>query len=222
MSTSSNLQAPPQSSPTAQKVTAFVTRTTVQGTELLLFKHPRAGIQLPAGTVEAGEPHALAAAREAREETGLHDLPPGHFLDGVQEPLPADHYLLLTTSHVYSRPDPTSFNWATVRYGIRVACDRHEGDFAHITYQERDEQTDPPFVSYQITGWVPTTALTRQVMRYFYHFPYHGATPATWWVDTDNHRFRLFWAPLDQLPTIVAPQRGWVEVLLRTNKPKQT
>ncbi|MEZ4615878.1 MAG: NUDIX domain-containing protein [Caldilineaceae bacterium] len=63
----------------AQKVTAFVTRSTAQGTELLLFKHPRAGIQLPAGTVEIDEAHAAAAACEAYEETGLHDLPPGAF-----------------------------------------------------------------------------------------------------------------------------------------------
>ncbi|MDP9309916.1 MAG: NUDIX domain-containing protein [Chloroflexota bacterium] len=72
----------------AEKVTAFVTRLSPQGPELLLFEHPRAGIQLPAGTVEADEPHADAAAREAREETGLVDLPLGRFLNAVTEVLP--------------------------------------------------------------------------------------------------------------------------------------
>ena len=187
---------------TAEKVTAFVTRKTTQGTELLLFEHPRAGIQLPAGTVEAGE------------ATGLLDLPLGRFLSGRPQPLPDNHYLLLTTSTVYAQPDRTSFDWATIRYGIQVRCDRHDGNFAHVTYQERDEGADPSFVSFQITGWVPTAVLTRQVMRYFYHFPYHGDTPITWFVDTDNHRFRLFWAPLDQLPTIVRPQQWWVDILL--------
>lgn len=199
---------------TAEKVTAFVTRTTPAGLELLLFEHQSAGIQLPAGTVETGEAHELAAAREAYEETGLRDLPPGRFLDGIQEPLPDNHYLLLATSTIYPRPDRTGFDWATIRYGIRVVANRHEGEFTHVTYQEREEGVDPPFVSYQITGWVDSAALTRQVMRYFYHFPYHGDTPTTWFVDTDNHRFRLFWAPLDQLPPIVAPQRWWVDVLL--------
>jgi 8-oxo-dGTP pyrophosphatase MutT (NUDIX family) len=202
-------------SATAEKVTAFVTRSGAQGSELLLFAHPRAGIQLPAGTGETGEPHAVAAAREAYEETGLRDLPPGRFLDSAPEPLPDDHYLLLTTSTVYRRPDHTGFDWATIRYGIRVVCDRFEGDFAHITYQERDEGSEPTFVSYQITGWVDKAALTRQVMRYFYHFSYHGETPTTWFVDTDNHRFRLFWAPLPQLPMIVAPQQWWVDILRR-------
>ncbi|HRW03890.1 MAG TPA: NUDIX domain-containing protein [Caldilineaceae bacterium] len=204
-------------STTAQKVTAFVTRVTSRGTDLLLFEHPHAGIQLPAGTVEVGEPHAIAAAREAYEETGLHDLPPGRFLDEAQEPLSPHHYLLLTTSTIFPRPDRTGFDWATIRYGIRVVCDRQEGDFAHVTYQERDDGIDPAFVSYQITGWVDRAVLTRDVMRYFYHFPYHGNTPTTWHVDTDNHRFRLFWAPLAQLPTIVAPQRWWVDVLLRAD-----
>ena len=34
-----------------EKVTAFVTRQTADGFDLLLFQHPSAGIQLPAGTV---------------------------------------------------------------------------------------------------------------------------------------------------------------------------
>lgn len=200
----------------AEKVTAFVTRSSPHGTEILLFEHPSAGIQLPAGTVEADEPHAHAAAREASEETGLLDLPGGRFLDAVTETLPDEHYLLATTTRVYARPDRTSFDWASIRRGIRVLCNRAGPDFCHITYVERDEQAQPPYVTYQITGWVPTTTLTRQVTRYFYHFPYHGQTAATWWVDTDNHRFRLFWAPLADLPPIITPQRWWLNILLRS------
>lgn len=201
----------------AEKVTAFVTRTTSHGQELLLFEHPRAGLQLPAGTVEDNEPHAAAAAREAREETGLLHLPSGRFLEAVAEPLPDDHYLMLDTTPVYARPDTTSFNWATIRRGILVLRHRTAADFAHVTYAEQDKQADPPYVSFRITGWVPATMITRQVTRYFYHFPYEGETPTTWWVDTDNHRFRLFWVPLTQLPSIVAPQRWWLDILLRSS-----
>jgi hypothetical protein len=55
--------------------------------------------------------------------------------------------------------------------------------------------------------------VTAFVTRYFYHFAYHGQTPQSWFVDTDNHRFRLFWARLADLPPIVAPQRWWVDML---------
>ena len=56
------------------KVTAFVTRTGQDGTKLLLFRHPNAGIQIPAGTVEEGEMLEQAALREVAEETGLEDV----------------------------------------------------------------------------------------------------------------------------------------------------
>ena len=36
---------------TTEKVTAFVIRTANHRAELLLFEHPYAGIQIPAGTV---------------------------------------------------------------------------------------------------------------------------------------------------------------------------
>jgi 8-oxo-dGTP pyrophosphatase MutT (NUDIX family) len=199
--------------PNAEKVTAFVTRATPDGMDLLVFEHPRAGFQLPAGTVEANEPHAEAAAREAREETGLLDLPPGRFLSAVQQTLPDDLFLITSTTRVYSRPDLTSFDWASIRNGILVRVHHVGPAFAHVTYAERDPHTEPAAVSFQITGWVPASVITRQVTRFFYHFPYHGQTPATWSVDTDNDRFRLFWAPLNQLPPIVAPQRWWVDIL---------
>lgn len=56
--------------PTIVKVTAMITR----GSELLVFRkpeHPGTGTQVPAGTVEPGEPPEVAVVREAIEETGL-------------------------------------------------------------------------------------------------------------------------------------------------------
>lgn len=199
--------------PVAEKVTAIVTRAAPQGTELLLFEHPHAGIQLPAGTVEAGEAHDVAAAREAREETGLTDLPPGRHLATQRETLPRDYYMMAITSRVYSRPEPTSFDWASIRNGLMVELHRTEAGYAHVTFAELYRRADPPYVTYQITGWVPIDVLTREVTRYFYHFPYQGQTPETWPVDIDHHRFRLFWAPLMALPAIVPWQRRWVDVL---------
>lgn len=62
-----------------EKVVAYITHVdpVSGGTRLLVFSQPsapEAGIQVPAGTVQPGEPPEIAAAREAREETGLTDL----------------------------------------------------------------------------------------------------------------------------------------------------
>jgi SAM-dependent methyltransferase len=56
-----------------QKVACYIT----QGERLLVFDHtqyPEAGVQIPAGSLEAGESPQAAALREAREESGLQNL----------------------------------------------------------------------------------------------------------------------------------------------------
>jgi ADP-ribose pyrophosphatase YjhB (NUDIX family) len=61
------------------KVFAYITH----GDRLLVFSHPHApeaGIQVPAGTVEPGEPFEAAVLREAGEETGLPGLTLARFL----------------------------------------------------------------------------------------------------------------------------------------------
>src|SRR5580658_8758400 len=58
------------------KVTSFIVRAGADGPDVLLLRHLFAGVQFPAGTVEAGEAPADAALREASEETGLADFGP--------------------------------------------------------------------------------------------------------------------------------------------------
>ena len=56
-----------------KKVVAYITYQD----SLLVFRHtdfPEAGIQVPAGTVDAGESVEAAVFREAWEESGLEDL----------------------------------------------------------------------------------------------------------------------------------------------------
>ena len=53
------------------KAVAAVVRDQGRGSELLVFRHPLAGVQLPKGTVEPKEAYAVAALRELHEESGL-------------------------------------------------------------------------------------------------------------------------------------------------------
>ncbi len=66
-----------------EKVIAYI----IQEDKLLVFSHPHhpeAGIQVPAGTIQKGEPPEEAVLREACEETGLENLQLRAFL-GVQD-----------------------------------------------------------------------------------------------------------------------------------------
>lgn len=65
--------------PAVGKVLAYVTR----GDRLLVFRqprHPEAGLQVPAGTIEAGEAPRAAVLRELHEETGLGGFAAPRFL----------------------------------------------------------------------------------------------------------------------------------------------
>lgn len=56
------------------KVAAFITRPHSAGPQLVVFDHPLAGVQLPAGSLEPGEDPLDGGFREAWEETGIDGL----------------------------------------------------------------------------------------------------------------------------------------------------
>jgi 8-oxo-dGTP pyrophosphatase MutT (NUDIX family) len=73
-----------------QKVVAYITL----GDKLLTLTHrdfPREGVQVPAGTVESGEPIYTAVLREAEEETGLKDLKLVRYLGAKEFDATAKH-----------------------------------------------------------------------------------------------------------------------------------
>jgi ADP-ribose pyrophosphatase YjhB (NUDIX family) len=200
------------------KVTAFVTRSNPHGLLLLLFEHPYAGVQIPAGTVEPGEAPEAAARREVGEETGLVDLRLMAYIGAQNKKLPADSLVVLETTPVYARPDAASFDWARLQRGILVRIERRQGDFIQVTYEEGNKYPNPYYITYQITGWVPRWTVTSTMHRHFYHFIYEGTvTAASWEIYADKHNFRPFWAPLaelDEIPTpIITPQRAWLDFI---------
>ncbi|MEX1158029.1 MAG: NUDIX domain-containing protein, partial [Thermomicrobiales bacterium] len=76
--------------PVKLKVMAYITH----GSRLLVFREPDfpdAGIQVPGGSVAAGERLEVAVMREAFEETGLKGLSLGTYLGDVKHDLSALH-----------------------------------------------------------------------------------------------------------------------------------
>lgn len=200
--------------PVVEKVCVFVMRDSARGREVLLVEHPSAGIQLPAGTVELGENPEVAALREVREETGLAVFANHSFLGTTAEPLEGSLRVVNAATTVFSRPDLSSFDWATLRRGLQVRALRQAVAFTQITYEEWDQIANPTYVTYCITGWVPDERLAVETKRYFYRFECAEETPERWSVRADNHVFTLFWASLDALSEIRTSQRAWLDYLL--------
>ena len=197
-----------------EKVTAFITRRAKHGYDLLLFEHPYAGVQIPAGTVKDDETPERAVVREAAEETGLTSLAIRRYLGCAKDKLPEGHRIIAASTKVYARPDVTSFDWAYLRKGISVTLGRRADGFSQVTYKEFDQVPDPQYVTMCITGWVPDDVLSDTKKRHFFHLEFHGHSEASWTVHTDNHLFTLFWSPLAALPEIIHPQDEWLEFLL--------
>jgi 8-oxo-dGTP pyrophosphatase MutT (NUDIX family) len=198
---------------TIEKVTSFLTRTTPTRSELLLFEHPNAGIQIPAGTVNPGETPAQAATREVLEETGLKDVTISQYLGTDLVKLRKDQRIVAEHTRVYARPDLTSFDWAFIRPGITVELHRVDSGFTQIEYKEFNHWLDPQYVSMSIKGWVPDKMLTNMYRRHFYHLEFTGKSEDRWQNFADNHTFGLFWASLDALPEIISPQDEWLVYL---------
>jgi 8-oxo-dGTP pyrophosphatase MutT (NUDIX family) len=199
-----------------EKVTAFVIRRLAGGEEILILKHPTAGYQLPAGTVNPGENPRVAVLREVAEETGLEQVFYEALLYSEDSLLPADQAITLHPTAVFSRPNPASFDWARLSPGIFVRVLRGQDGYTQISYEEPDQLPNPNYTTYQITGWVPDEVLTRRVKRHFFRLRFSGQTPPTWKVNTDHHTFTLSWAPLNEIPPLIPPQDQWLEHLRDT------
>lgn len=195
------------------KVTALIVRESPLGTQLLLFQHQHAGIQIPAGTIEPGETPAAAALREATEETGLSEFASIQDLGYRDEILPANERVTSRTTLLYTRPTADHSYGLQMRAGITVRLERERSGLGQISYEEPDDDADPTYVSYRITGWAALADLATAKRRHFFLLRYQQPTAERWQVETDQHQFMLFWAPLSNLPAIRPPQDTWVALL---------
>jgi 8-oxo-dGTP pyrophosphatase MutT (NUDIX family) len=199
---------------TVHKVTTFITRTGPAGQpQLLLFQHPQAGVQIPAGTVEVGEDWQTAALREATEETGLIQLTFCHYLGQIENELAPDEMILNRDSQILSQPDALSIPFHPVfTRGHTFQVGAVNGRFRQITYLEYDQLPNPQAITLYINGWLPQERLSRHKTRHYVHLLCQENTPDRWSLPGDNnHLFAPFWADLQPKPGVVSPQDRWLD-----------
>lgn len=196
-----------------EKVTALIVRPSGEGHDLLLFEHPFAGIQIPAGTVEPGETPAAAVIRETLEETGLVHVAIRQELGATDTVLPEPLRVISTATAVYGEPEASGGRLGQLSRGLTVRHERSAGALARVVYEEWNWRVDPPYLRSRIAGWVPQETLARALRRHYFLLLAEAWPSERWTVHTDGHDFRLFWAPLDGLPPIRASQAGWLAML---------
>ena len=140
--------------------------------ELLVFKHPTAGVQIPAGTVERDEDIETAVKREVYEETGLQLVEIENYLGCFENELEKNQRIIAETTQVICR---TQLN----RNSLQTKTS--QGTYRRLSFpQERILQrfpilnmnitnfTQPIRIDTNITGWIPNENLSAQKKRHFF------------------------------------------------------
>ncbi|MDE0324986.1 MAG: NUDIX domain-containing protein [Candidatus Poribacteria bacterium] len=198
-----------------QKVTAFIIRERSGAKELLVFKHPIAGVQIPAGTVEKGEDIETAVKRETYEETGLQLVEVENYLGCFENELKNNQRIIAETTLVYIEPNLTAIPYKRkLPKGLTVDYRSTQEDFTYISYieYEYDKFHKPICIDANITGWVPNESLSAEKKRHFFLMSTQEETEDAWELKSDmGHIFKPYWTPLSPKPKIISPQDRWLD-----------
>ena len=198
-----------------QKVTAFIIRERNDVKELLVFKHPTAGVQIPAGTVEKGEDIETAIKRETYEETGLQFVEIENYLGCFENELENNQRIIAETTQVYIEPNLRAIPYKRkLPKGLTVDYHSTQEDFTRISYieYEYDKFHKPIHIDTNITGWVPNENLSAQKKRHFFLMSTQEETADAWELKSDmGHIFKPYWTPLSPKPEIIPPQDKWLD-----------
>ncbi len=195
------------------KVTAFILRPAKgRKVEVLIFRHPNAGLQVPAGTVEPGEAPETAVLREVQEETGLTEIRLVKKLGMEKMELPAGSAYLKQNLRLLSQPSPTAPELERdLGRGWLVQCTETQGRFTRVSYREEDLNGKKKHLLWEVDGWVPASALDPKLTRHFYWLQPRSSTPQEWEWSSDLGRiYKLQWVPLNPPPTLMEPQNNWL------------
>ena len=198
-----------------QKVTAFIIRERNGVKELLVFKHPTAGVQIPAGTLEEGEDIETAVKREAYEETGLQSVEIENYLGCFENELENNQRIIAETTQVYIEPNLRAIPYKRkLPKGLTVDYLSTQKDFTHISYieYEYDKFHKPVCIDANITGWAPNENLSAQKKRHFFLMSTQEKTADAWELKSDRgYIFKPYWTPLSPKPEIISPQDKWLD-----------
>lgn len=197
-----------------EKVTAFVLRIGERGWELLIFRHPTAGFQLPAGTVETGESPEQAVLREVLEETGLMARVVCKM--GVEEKEAPYGRGFLRSSAVavrFAPRDDAILPGKVLPRSLYQLGERRDG-YVHVHYQEYDLNQQPAPLLWEVDSWVPENEIALGTRRHFYQVEALQQSPLTWEQPADmGHSFQFFWTPVQNLPELIGEQNDWLKWL---------
>lgn len=176
-----------------------------------MFWHPGGGLQIPAGTVEPGEPYDVAALREAREETGLTDIELADELGVDELIMPTGRALVLTETDLHLSPGGARTAWRLSRTAVELL--QADAGWCLVRYQERDLE-HPDLLVAQLTGWVPASVLTLRQERRFFLARSTDRRVAPWRTEGEPGRtFTVSWQPIRPRPDLVSPQQPWLDRL---------
>ena len=198
-----------------RKVTAFIVRERNGVKELLVFKHPTAGVQIPAGTVEEDEDIETAVKREVYEETGLQSVEIENYLGCFENELGEGERIIAETAQVYIEPNLTAIPYKRkLSKGLTVDYLSTQENFTRISYieYEYDKFYKPICIDANITGWVPNENLSARKERHFFLMSTQEKTADAWELKSDlGHIFKPYWTSLSPKPQIISPQDKWLD-----------
>ncbi|PKN86832.1 MAG: hypothetical protein CVU46_06455 [Chloroflexi bacterium HGW-Chloroflexi-8] len=198
-----------------EKVSAFILRPGSSGSEILVLEHPYAGLQIPAGTVEAGESSDAAVLREIQEETGLRNIEIVQKIGEDQTFTEADEAILTQTMRCFSWPAQTAQRTGPLfTRGIRMKIFERKVGFTHINYEEYDLNLKTPKLIEKVDGWLPSNFLTHEIQRHYYIIQVLEETQETWSHFADRGlTFQMRWVPLNPKPNLISEQLKWLDYL---------